>query len=530
MKNINRRNFIKGSAYLGAASAAAGSVAANATMGSLVPTYFSYRKCAVIGSGFGGSVAALRLGLAGKSTALIERGKYWQYQGEDTFPVVADAALNGDGRTTWLGDVDGATGNYPVSRYTGLLERINGDTTHSVVGAGLGGGSLVYGGVLLQPRRDLFEQVFPFINYDQMDSQYYPRVLSLVSGGTIPEDILNTNQYSAIKTFIDNATAAGLTVTRSHVGFNWNVIRKEVTGEINPFASVGEYVYGCNSNAKNTLDKNYINQAAATGKVSIFTLHNVTTVKQTWGDSYEVHCEVLNELGDLLYRHVIYCQYLFMAAGAVNTPKLLLKAKALGDLTGLNDQVGQNWGGNGDELMGRLIYNPAVNPIQGGPPCVAAHDTNNPIKTVGFMHSPSSGGAQGLPDGVRLQLHMAMSVPDALGSVSYNPATNAAFVSYPEAANQLDRQAHYISLAKMQHLDNGVIPGSAIGSSSAIWHPLGGAVMGAATSELGEVYGQSNLFVVDGSLMPGSTAAANPSLTIAANAERIMESLIPQLY
>jgi cholesterol oxidase len=67
------------------------------------------------------------------------------------------------------------------------------------------------------------------------------------------------------------------------------------------------------------------------------------------------------------------------------------------------------------------------------------------------------------------------------------------------------------------------------GATPTVWHPLGGAVMGKACSDLGQLYGHRNLFVVDGSLLPGSAAAANPSLTIAANAERIMERLVRSL-
>ena len=62
-----------------------------------------------------------------------------------------------------------------------------------------------------------------------------------------------------------------------------------------------------------------------------------------------------------------------------------------------------------------------------------------------------------------------------------------------------------------------------------IWHPLGGAVMGDACDEIGQLYGYRNLFVIDGSLLPGSAATVNPALTVAANAERVMEALIPSL-
>lgn len=525
MKNINRRHFIKGSAYLGAATGGLSSSLAKAAFAP--PTAYSHQKCVVIGSGFGGSVTALRLAKAGHSTALIERGRWWPYVGENSFPVIA-SAQEGDGRTTWLSNVDATSGQLPVSRYTGLLERIPGDTSHAVVGAGLGGGSLVYGGVLLKPRRDIFETALPNINFSQMENVYYPRVLSKVSGGSIPEDILNSPAYGAIKSFIEGANGAGFDVTRSDVGFNWNIIRQEISGERVAAASIGEYVYGCNSNAKNTLDKNYIAEAARTGKARIYTQHNVTTITESRGGGYNVHCDILSEEGNLLSRHVISCKYLFMAAGSLNTSKLLLKAKAQGDLTGVNDMVGQSFAGNGDELVGRLIYNPQMASVQGGPPCVAAHDPANPIKPVTFMHAPST-TRNNLPDGLKMQLQMSMSIPDALGSISYDPVTDKPVLSYPFDANELDRQAHLISLSKLPHVENGVIPGTGIGDSQAIWHPLGGAVMGEACSDVGELYGQPNLYVMDGSLFPGSTAAANPSLTIAANAERIMEALIPQL-
>ena len=61
------------------------------------------------------------------------------------------------------------------------------------------------------------------------------------------------------------------------------------------------------------------------------------------------------------------------------------------------------------------------------------------------------------------------------------------------------------------------------------WHPLGGVAMGTACDLSGKVFGVEGLFVVDGASIPGAAGAANPALTIAANAERMMEEIIPQL-
>jgi cholesterol oxidase len=57
-------------------------------------------------------------------------------------------------------------------------------------------------------------------------------------------------------------------------------------------------------------------------------------------------------------------------------------------------------------------------------------------------------------------------------------------------------------------------------------HPLGGAVLGRATDNYGRVIGHPGLYVMDGAAVPGSTGTVNPSLTIAALAERNIESII----
>ena len=88
MAKLNRRNFIKGTAAAGAATAASVSPMANA--GWFRKTTRSQTKALVIGSGFGGSVATLRLAEAGIQTMLLERGKHWKYEGEGSYPTLAE--------------------------------------------------------------------------------------------------------------------------------------------------------------------------------------------------------------------------------------------------------------------------------------------------------------------------------------------------------------------------------------------------------------------------------------------------------
>lgn len=511
MKKLSRRQFLA----RGAIASAMASAPMMAEAAWLRPTLRSSRRAVVVGSGFGGSVATLRLAEAGIPTMLIERGKHWKYTGESSYPTLGSALSHLDDEMLWREP----SGLLPGS--VGMLQQYLDDSMPVGVGAGLGGGSLVYGGVLLQPRREVFEQALPMLSWHSMANTYYPRVLSRISGGPIPDDILASPNYTSMRVFIDNARRAGLDVVRSEVGFNWNIIREEIEGKRTPFASVGEYVFGCNSGAKNTLDRNYLKDASDTGNVEIRTLHNVVRIcRPRWQDHYEVHCEVLNERGAVVANHIIECQHLFMAAGSVHTTRLLLKAKAVGDVRNLGDGIGEEWGGNGDELMGRRGTTQSTGPIQGGPPSIAAFDLENPYKPTGFMHSPSSVNQE------FTQLQMGMCIPDETSRATYSRLTDTIKFNWSRDANDLSHQALLHTMEKMISVSGGeIVDVGALGT----WHPLGGVAMGVACNESGAVYGAPGLFVVDGAAIPGSSGAANPSLTIAANAERMMELIIPQL-
>ncbi len=58
------------------------------------------------------------------------------------------------------------------------------------------------------------------------------------------------------------------------------------------------------------------------------------------------------------------------------------------------------------------------------------------------------------------------------------------------------------------------------------WHSLGGACMNSVCDLEGRVLGQRGLHVLDGALMPGTTAACDPSMTIAAIAERALDQIV----
>jgi cholesterol oxidase len=466
----------------------------------------------VIGSGFAGSVAALRLGQAGIRTTVLERGQEWTLQGPDTFPTAA-----GDRRTTWFGEVDGLTGFAPVIPFAGLIERISGDTLDAAAAACVGGGSLIYGGVLLQPRRDIFEGLFPSISYDDMDQLYYPRVLAQIGARSIPDDVLNSDPYLTHRTFLEDAAAAGFETIRPAASFDWDIVRQELRGEVPPAAIASDYLYGCNSGAKLSTDKNYLRDAVATGFVELRSMCEVVMISER-SEGYLVTCRRISPEGEELERFEVAADYLFMAAGSLNTSKILLSSQRAGELSAANDRIGKGWGTNGDELMLELRTTPLPGP-QAGPACISAVDRGIPGYPVVYEHAPAA------VSGVQIQL--AMSVPDERGELAFDESGRYG-IHWPEDSATPSAQARDDSFARLLAATGGnAIPSGVIAPT--VWHPLGGVVMGDACDDLGQLYGYRNLFVIDSSLLPGSAANANPAFTVAANAERIMEVLIPAL-
>ena len=508
MPKLSRRIFLAGGA-VGGALASASSQAYWFSR----PTRSS-TKALVIGSGFGGSVASLRLCEAGIPTVLLERGQAWKYTDENSFPKIADIYGELEDGVLWREPTRLLGGS------VGMLQYIIDSGISVGVGACLGGGSKVYGGVLLQPRREIFETALPALNYTQYDRVYYPRVLDRVSGGPIPDDILNSPNYAGMREHIRTATAAGHEVVRSEVGFDWNIIREEIQGKRAAAASKGEYAFGCNSGAKNTLDRNYLRDAARTGKLKIHVLHNVKhIVKKRWGKGYDVHCDMLSDTGRILGEHIIECEHLFMGAGSVHTTRLLLKSQAMGDLPGITSKLGDQWGTNGDLIYARYGLGEVNNEYQAGPACIASFDTNNPIKPTGFMHSPA-------PVGKSMQLQMGMLVPEVTSKATYSLLRDKMSFNWDKSLDTRSTAALDSTTQDMINVSGGKFTSVA---AFGTWHPLGGVAMGSSCDYSGRVFGLENLYVVDGASIPGAVGAANPALTVAANAERMMDQLIPTL-
>ena len=537
LSTLNRRSALRGAALSLGAFAAGRALGSPAGAQAQTPEQTRREKTAVvIGSGFGGAVAALRLGQAGVRTTVFERGRRWPIDpAGSTFCTINEP----DRRSAWFADqppINPLTKFTHIDRYPGLIDRVRGNGIDALYGSGVGGGSLAFGAFTPQPRRQDFVQVFPTqIDYGEMDRTYYPRAKRMLGTSPLPADLLAHPNYRGARAWLDYIEDFGGEPVLHDFCVDWDVVRDELGGRAPASYSIGEGPYGSNSGAKNSVDRNYLPAAEATGNVTIRALHEVTEIREVSGqDRFEVSVNRIDESGAVLERTTVVADYVFMAAGSFYTTSLLVTAKAKGTLPRLNDQIGKGYGTNGDFLLSRTLLRRDCGAKQGGPGVAVMYDDDNPEGPVSISWEASP-----FPDiaGGGTMANLIQVITNERGSIDYNPASGRAELNYPygEANSDVDARArnfagrfHDRTETRFGSPVTGIPIYTRLGDfgSGCTWHGLGGAVMGQACNFEGKVEGYSNLFVIDGALLPGSSALVNPALTITALAERCMDNIL----
>lgn len=483
-----------------------------------VPTTRERHPVVVIGSGFGGGVASLRLAEAGVPVLVLERGRHWPTgPNADTFPRPGRP----DRRALWHSSAPLLFGRYTSpAAFTGLVEAVKGENMTVMCAAGVGGGSLLYQGMTLQPAENVFNETLPVeLDYERMDSTYYPRVAQMLKLATAPDSLIDSPNYAAARVFARRVAEAGYQLEKIPMPIDWSFAQRELDGEMKASYTNGDCAFGVNNGGKHSIDVTYLAAARATGRVTLAALHEVTRVARERDGSWRIEVDRLDDKGRTVEHKVITTDSLIMAAGSINTTKLLVRAAAEGSIPDLPDDVGRGWGTNGDRIYVWTELSGEFGPVQGGPVVYGSKDWADP-RTANTVIQAS---LPPLAVDIRSTVLVGFGVSPARGQWRFDAERDEVRLRWP-ADGDHELHAHISGRVHAIAQDGRLLDTNRLTPST--WHPLGGANMGPVCDLAGRVHGQRGLYVLDGALIPGSTAACNPSMTIAAVAERAMDELV----
>ena len=509
----------------------------------------------IVGSGFGGSVSALRLVEKGYRVLLLEKGRRL---GPDDFPIT-----NWDlKRWMWR----------PSLGMHGLFQMVFFRHVTALSGVGVGGGSLVYANTLPVPKDDFFsgESWGHLASWKAELDVHYHTVLQMLGAAenpneTLPDRILGEMGREMGKVHHRTTVAVyfgepGVTVPDPYFGG----AGPSRTGCI----GCGGCMLGCRFGAKNTLDKNYLYLAEQLG-LSLHAESEVTWVKPLSGVGYEVTSE-RGLLPASRTTETFSASSVIFAGGVLGTVPLLLQLQRSPDgLPNLSKQVGHFVRTNSEALIAVTTRRQELDLSKGiAIGSILETDEHSHLEPVrypagsgffrimGAPHIPGSSfptrlwrllvetlkhpvltaRAYFVKDWAKstmillymraLEGHLTLRLGRGLftgfregltTTVESGPAPTA---NIPEAAALAHRVAEKLEGKAMTLITEslGGIPTTA--------HILGGACMG-DSHETGvidhrhRVFGYEGLYVIDGAAV-SANPGVNPSLTIAALAERAM--------
>lgn len=362
----------------------------------------------VVGSGYGGGIAASRMSRAGKSVCLLERGKEF-LSGE--FPDTLEEATE----NFQLDTPDGRVGSR-----TGLYNLHMGKDINVLVGCGLGGTSLINANVVIEADAKVFEEpVWPKAFVDDLATEVaegYKRARTMLRPSPYPEDFPALKKLEAMGKSADYLKQPfyrpDIAVTFRDNPDNTNHVGVEQT----PCILCGDCVTGCNHTSKNTVQTNYLPDAWNHG-AEIYTTVSVRYVERQ-GGKWLVHYEPV-EVGrekfdapDLF----VSADIVILSAGTLGSTEILLRSRERG--LPLSDMLGKRFTGNGDVLGFAYNNDVEINGIGWGTRKPDKDDPVGPCIT-GIIDTRKT--ASNFKEGMSIE---EGSIPGALGPVM--PAAMAA--------------------------------------------------------------------------------------------------------
>jgi len=516
----------------------------------------------VVGSGFGGSVAALRLAEKGYRVAVLEAGR--RYGPEDF------ARTNWDlRRSLWIPKLF----CHGILRLTLLSDVLVGS------GAGVGGGSLVYANTLPIPRREVFKRPdWPAgQDWESELAPHYATARRMLGATTNPR---LTRADEVLKECADDI-GKGATFHPTEVAVFFGEPGKAVPdpyfGGEGPERSgcvfCGGCMVGCRHNAKNTLDKNYLYLAEKLG-VDIYPDTQVDRIAPVAHRGFELSSFRSTRLFRR-GRNTWRAPMVVVAAGVLGTIDLLLRAREEKWLPDLSPSLGRQVRTNSEAIVGATSYSKDADFSEGVAITSSIYPDDvthiQPVRYprgsdfIGLLAKPLTDGGPGMPRPLRFLVNSVVRPGDLLRSLMPRGWAQRTILLLVMQVTDNDlrlvrrrrwfwpfrlhlasaastsgdkRNPSYIpianDMARRVAKKIGGWPSSSVNevlfdipSTADI---LGGAVIGsdfetAVCDDRNRVFGYPGLYVVDGSAIPVNLGV-NPSLTITAVAERAM-SLIP---
>ena len=515
----------------------------------------------IIGSGFGGSVSALRLSEKGYRVAVLERGK--RYQTED-FP-----------RTNW--NLRKSLWKSPLGLY-GIWNLTLLRHVFVLHGTGVGGGSLNYCNQLLIPPDEVFEKPeWGPGDWKARLAPFYAIARRMLGANPSPQ----VGKADRILAEIGKDIRGEDTFHINDVGVFFGEPDKTVP---DPYFS-GEgpartgctfcaaCMIGCPVGGKNTLDKNYLYLAERKYGAEIFPETEVTGVRPL-DDGYEIITRkstgIVHTKGRFMAHGVVF------SGGVMGSVKLLLVCKTRDLLPKLSPQVGNFIRTNSEALIGvkardkEANYSDQISITSGIYPDKDTHVEivrfNKGSDIMGFLGTLLTDGGGRIPRQLRFLgnvLRHPWAFLKSLWPVGWGARTPILLVMQTlENHIQFDYRRRWWRFGG-RSMNSSLVPGTKKvpsyipvaneiarrmgremdGQPLSSWpevlldvpttaHILGGAIMSDSPEQgvvdySGQIHGYPNLYVVDGSNIPANLGV-NPSLTIIALAEYIMSQIPPK--
>jgi cholesterol oxidase len=307
----------------------------------------------VIGSGFGGSVAALRLTEKGYRVAVVEAGR--RFDDPDGEPGERHRDLP---KTSWR------TRKYlwaPGLGMTGiqrihLLRGEKGSRVLVLAGAGVGGGSLVYANTLYEPPRPFFEdpQWRHITDWKAELGPFYDQARRMLGVRANPTMTPADKAIKRVAERMGRAETFHLTPVGVLFGSPGEQVADPYFGGAGPrrvaCTECGSCMTGCRTGAKNMLTENYLYLAEHAG-AQVLPMTTVTAVRPRPEGGYTIETTRTGRRARRL-RRTLTASHVVFAAGTYGTQRLLHRMRATGALPELSERLGVRTRTNSEAILG----------------------------------------------------------------------------------------------------------------------------------------------------------------------------------